>query len=202
MVPWNAHEEASHGSLPVRTALELLRERTLMSADQIDRIVARIAHQIIEPEDAQVGIVLIGIRRGGEQLARRLAAKIEEIGGARPGLGFLNINLYRDDDVARALPDSEIHEDLSGKVVIIVDDVLFTGRTVRSALDAVTDLGRPRVIRLAVLVDRGLRELPIQGDYVGRVIPTSRREHIEVHIGKTFSPADRVLIRSEADGGS
>ncbi len=186
----------------MRTALEALRERTLMSAQQIDRIVGRIAHQILEPEDAQHGIVLIGIRRGGEQLARRLALKAEEIGGVRPGLGFLNINLYRDDDVAKSLPESEIHEDLAGKVVIIVDDVLFTGRTVRSALDAVTDLGRPRIIRLAVLIDRGLRELPVQGDYVGRVIPTSRREHIVVNLSKTFSEEDRVSIRSEADGGA
>ena len=173
-----------------------------MSASQIDRIVSRIAHQILEPEDAQSGIVLIGIRRGGEVFARRLAAKIEEISGERPGLGFLNINLYRDDDVARSLPESEIHEDLSGKLVIIVDDVLFTGRTVRSALDAVTDLGRPRVIRLAVLVDRGLRELPVQADYVGRAIPTSRREHIEVRLAKAFSEDDRVVIRSEADAGT
>jgi pyrimidine operon attenuation protein/uracil phosphoribosyltransferase len=183
------------------SALETLRERTLMSAQQIDRIVGRIAHQILEPDDAQQGIVLIGIRRGGEQIARRLAAKVEEISGMRPGLGFLNVNLYRDDDVARALPDSEIHEDLTGKVVIVVDDVLFTGRTVRSALDAVTDLGRPRAIRLAVLVDRGLRELPVQADYVGRAIPTSRREHIVVHVGKTLSPEDRVIIRS-ADAGA
>ncbi len=186
----------------MRSALETLRERTLMSAQQIDRIVARIAHQILEPDDAQADVVLIGIRRGGERLALRIAEKFEEIGGARPGLGFLNINLYRDDDVARMLPESEIHEDLSGKLVIIVDDVLFTGRTVRSALDAVTDLGRPRAIRLAVLVDRGLRELPVQADYVGRMIPTSRREHIEVRLGKTFSPDDRVSIRSEADAGA
>jgi pyrimidine operon attenuation protein/uracil phosphoribosyltransferase len=185
----------------VRSALEALRQRTLMSAQQIDRVIARMAHQIIEPDDAQDGVVLIGIRRGGEQLARRLSGKIEEISGERPGIGFLNINLYRDDDVARALPESEIHEDLAGKVVIVVDDVLFTGRTVRSALDAVTDLGRPKVIRLAVLVDRGLRELPIQGDYVGRAIPTSRREHIEVHLSKTFSEDDRVVIRNEADAG-
>jgi len=186
----------------VSSALEALRERELMSAQQIDRIIARIAHQILEPEDAQHGIVLIGIRRGGEQLSRRLALKIEEISGMRPGLGFLNINLYRDDDVAKALPESEIHEDLSGKIVVVVDDVLFTGRTVRSALDAVTDLGRPRVIRLAVLVDRGLRELPVQGDYVGRVIPTSRREHIIVNLSKTYSDADSVTIRSEADAGA
>ena len=184
----------------MRSARETLRERTLMSAQQIDRIVGRIAHQILEPDDAQQGIVIIGIRRGGEQLARRLAAKVEEISGLRPGLGFLNVNLYRDDDVARALPDSEIHEDLTGKVVIVVDDVLFTGRTVRSALDAVTDLGRPRAIRLAVLVDRGLRELPVQADYVGKAIPTSRREHIVVHVGKTLSPEDRVIIRSDDAG--
>jgi len=186
----------------VSSALDGLRERVLMSAQQIDRIVARIAHQILEPEDAQHGVVLIGIRRGGEQLARRLALAVEEISGTRPGLGFLNINLYRDDDVAKTLPESEIHEDLAGKVVIVVDDVLFTGRTVRSALDAVTDLGRPRVIRLAVLVDRGLRELPVQGDYVGRVIPTSRRERIVVNLAKTFSADDSVSIHSEADAGA
>jgi len=181
----------------MRSALETPRERTLMSAQQIDRIVGRIAHQILEPDDAQQGIVLIGIRRGGEQLARRLATKVEEISGLRPGLGFLNVNLYRDDDVSRTLPDSEIPEDLNGKVVIVVDDVLYTGRTVRSALDAVTDLGRPRAIRLAVLVDRGLRELPVQADYVGRAIPTSRREHIVVHVGKAPSPEDRVVIHGD-----
>jgi pyrimidine operon attenuation protein/uracil phosphoribosyltransferase len=184
------------------SALGVLRERTLMSAKQIDRIIARLAHQILEPEDAQNGVVLIAIRRGGEQLSRRLAAKMEEISGSKPGLGFLNINLYRDDDVARAIPESEIHEDLAGKVVVIVDDVLYTGRTVRSALDAVTDLGRPRVIRLAVLVDRGLRELPVQADYVGRAIPTSRREHIDVRLSKAYAENDRVIIRSEADEGS
>lgn len=183
----------------MKSALEAVRQRTLMSADQIDRAIARLAHQILEPEDAQEGVVLIGIRRGGEIVARRLAAKIEEISGHKPGIGFLNINLYRDDDVARALPESEIHEDLTGKVVVIVDDVLYTGRSVRSALDAVTDLGRPRVIRLAVLIDRGLRELPIQADFVGRAIPTSRREHIDVHLSKKFSESDRVDITNEAD---
>jgi pyrimidine operon attenuation protein/uracil phosphoribosyltransferase len=194
------HENRSHGGDGLRSILEL-RERTLMAAQQIDRIIARLAHQILEPDDAQEGVVLIGIRRGGEQLARRISSKIEEISGARPGLGFLNINLYRDDDVAKPLPESEIHEDLSGKLVIVVDDVLFTGRTVRSALDAVTDLGRPRAIRLAVLIDRGLRELPVQGDYVGRMIPTSRREFIDVYLNKSYSDDDRIIIRSEADAG-
>ena len=184
------------------STLEAVRERTLMSGRQIDRIIARLAHQILEPDDAQDGVVVIGIRRGGEQLARRLATKIEEISGLKPGLGFLNINLYRDDDVARALPESEIHEDLTGKFVNVVDDVLYTGRTVRSALDAVTDLGRPRTIRLAVLIDRGLRELPVQGDYVGRKISTTRNERVEVNINKTPSKEDRVVIRSEADAGA
>jgi pyrimidine operon attenuation protein/uracil phosphoribosyltransferase len=183
----------------MRSALDVLNERTLLSARQIDNIIARLAHQILEPDDAQDGLVLIGIRRGGEQLARRLAAKIEEVGGVKTSLGFLNINLYRDDDVARALPESEILEDVTGKVVVIVDDVLYTGRTVRSALDAVTDLGRPRSIRLAVLIDRGLRELPVQGDYVGRRIPTSRREHVQVYLSTNFSKDDRVVIRSEAN---
>ncbi len=186
----------------MKTALKEPPERTLMSAEEVDRIIARLAHQIIEPEDAQDGVVLIGIRRGGEQLARRIGEKIEAIGGPKPALGFLNINLYRDDDVARSLPESEIHADLAGKLVIIVDDVLFTGRTVRSALDAVTDLGRPRAIRLAVLVDRGLRELPVQADYVGRTVPTSRSEHIEVRLAKTFSGDDRVAIHAERGNAS
>ena len=186
----------------MKTTLEVVGERTLMSARQIDRIIARLAHQILEPDDAQDGVVVIGVRRGGEQLARRLATKIEEISGLKPGLGFLNINLYRDDAVARALPESEIHEDVTGKVVVLVDDVLYTGRTVRSALDAVTDLGRPRTIRLAVLIDRGLRELPVQGDYIGRKISTNRSEHVEVNISKAFSKDDRVVIRSENDAGA
>ena len=181
--------------------MEALRDRTLLSAEQIDRVIARLAHQILEPEDAQSGVVLLGIRRGGETLARRIAEKIETISDVAPALGFLNVNLYRDDDVERVLPDSEIHENLTGHLVVVVDDVLYTGRTVRSALDAVTDLGRPRAVRLAVLVDRGLRELPIQGDYVGRVIPTSRRERIEVTLSRRFSPEDRVMLRSMDDDG-
>ena len=170
-----------------------------MSAQQIDRVIARIAHQILEPEDAQNGVVLLGIRRGGETLARRIAQKMQEISGTAPGLGFLNVNLYRDDDQAPEIPESEIRDKLTGQIVVIVDDVLYTGRTVRSALDAVTDLGRPRAIRLAVLVDRGLRELPVQGDYVGRMIPTSRREHVEVVLTARFSENDRVLLRSRED---
>ena len=173
------------------------RRRVLMSSDEIERAIARMAHQIVEPEDVQEGLLLIGIRRGGEALARRLATKISEIRGSLPYLGFLNINLYRDDDVARELPESEIRSTIAGQTVVLVDDVLFTGRTIRAALDAVTDLGRPKAIRLAVLIDRGLRELPIQGDYVGKTIPTSRREHIDVQLAAQRSDADAVTVFDE-----
>jgi pyrimidine operon attenuation protein/uracil phosphoribosyltransferase len=175
----------------------LARRRVLMSSDEIERAIARMAHQIIEPQDAQTGLLLIGIRRGGEALARRLAAKIGEIRGAAPALGFLNINLYRDDDVARALPESEIRETITGRTVVLVDDVLYTGRTVRAALDAVTDLGRPSAIRLAVLVDRGLRELPVQADFVGKTIPTGRREHVQVTLAPQRADADAVTLGTD-----
>ncbi len=170
------------------------RRRVLMSPDEIERAIARMAHQIVEPEDVQEGLLLVGIRRGGEAPARRLAAKIAEIRGTAPNLGFLNINLYRDDDVARELPESEIRSAITGQTVVLVDDVLYTGRTVRAALDAVTDLGRPRAIRLAVLVDRGLRELPIQADYVGKAIASSRHEHIDVTLAPQYSEADAVTV--------
>jgi pyrimidine operon attenuation protein/uracil phosphoribosyltransferase len=175
------------------------RRRVLMSPAEIERAVARMAHQIIEPADAQHGLVIIGIRRGGEALARRLVNEIGTIASEAPGIGFLNINLYRDDDVARELPESEIRTEITGKTVVIVDDVLFTGRTVRAALDAVTDLGRPSAIRLAVLVDRGLRELPVQADYVGKFIPTSRREHIDVLLSPQRSDDDVVALNVEED---
>jgi pyrimidine operon attenuation protein/uracil phosphoribosyltransferase len=180
----------------------LARRRVLMAPREIERVIARMAHQIVEPEDAQGELLLIGIRRGGEALARRLALKIAEIHGAPPELGFLNVNLYRDDDVARELPESEIRSDITGRTVVIVDDVLYTGRTVRAALDAVTDLGRPTAIRLAVLVDRGLRELPVQADYVGKTIPTSRREHIDVVLASGRSEADVVALADEDRGSA
>lgn len=170
------------------------QHRVLLSADQIERMIARLAHEILEPDDAQSGLVLLGIRRGGEALVRRIAARIAEIAGTAPAIGMLNVNLYRDDDVTRPLPDSEIHEPLTDRIVVLVDDVLYTGRTIRAALDAVTDLGRPRAIRLAVLVDRGLRELPVQADYVGRAIPTSRRERVDVCLAKHPDASDEVTI--------
>jgi pyrimidine operon attenuation protein/uracil phosphoribosyltransferase len=142
--------------------------------------------------------VLLGVRRGGEALAIRLAAEIERIGGREPALGFLNIDLYRDDRLTHELPDSQIPVDVSGRTVVIVDDVLFTGRTIRAALDAVTDLGRPASIRLCALIDRGLRELPIQPDYVGRIIPTSRRERVAVSLAADAAPTDEVSIVADS----
>ena len=171
-----------------------VKRRVLVGAAEIDRILARLAHQILEPEEAQNGLYLIGIRRGGEAIAQRLAAHLERISDRRPPLGFLNINLYRDDAVTHELPESQIPGDVTGKTVVVVDDVLYTGRTVRSALDAVTDLGRPAVVRLCVLVDRGLRELPVQPDYVGRFIPTSRRERVVVSVNAQPANTDEVAI--------
>jgi pyrimidine operon attenuation protein/uracil phosphoribosyltransferase len=172
--------------------------RVLLESDEIARVIARLAHQILEPDDAQSGVVLIGIRRGGEALAQRLASEIERISGKAPALGFLNINLYRDDRVTHEMPESQIPVDINGRLVVVVDDVLFTGRTIRAALDAVTDLGRPSAIRLCVFVDRGLRELPVQADYVGRMIPTSRRERIKVSLSGAPSQSDEVAILAAA----
>ncbi len=171
-----------------------VKRRVLVGPAEIDRIVARLAHQILEPEDAQNGLYIIGIRRGGEALAQRIAAQIERISGRKTPLGFLNINLYRDDEVSHELPESQIPGDVTGKTVVVIDDVLYTGRTVRSALDAVTDLGRPAAVRLCVLVDRGLRELPVQADYVGRFIPTSRRERVAVLVNAQPTDTDEVAI--------
>lgn len=176
------------------TASSTAKRRVLVGAEETDRILARLSHQILEPEDAQNGLYLIGIRRGGEALTQRIADHIERISGLRPPLGFLNINLYRDDAVSHQLPDSQIPADVTGKTVVIVDDVLYTGRTVRSALDAVTDLGRPAAVRLCVLVDRGLRELPVQADYVGRFIPTSRRERVIVSLHVKPQRDDEVAV--------
>jgi pyrimidine operon attenuation protein/uracil phosphoribosyltransferase len=159
--------------------------RVLARSDEIARIVARLAHEIVEPNQAQEGLVVLGVRRGGEALAVRLAAEIERISGCRPALGFLNINLYRDDRVTHELPDSQIPVDVSGRVVIVVDDV--------------SDLGRPAAIRLCVLVDRGLRELPVQPDYVGRFTPTSPNQRVKVVLSPEVSASDEVTILGHAD---
>lgn len=174
-------------------------QRVLAAGEEIARIISRLAYQIVEPNDAQRGLLLLGVRRGGEALAVRIAAEIERIAGSAPALGFVNINLYRDDRVSHELPESQIPVDVAGRTVVLVDDVLYTGRTIRSALDAVTDLGRPAAIRLCVLVDRGLRELPIQADYVGRFTPTTARQRVAVALGKEASASDEITVTGNAD---
>ncbi|MBV8726911.1 MAG: bifunctional pyr operon transcriptional regulator/uracil phosphoribosyltransferase PyrR [Candidatus Eremiobacteraeota bacterium] len=180
------------------TARSVKEEAPLIGSAEVERVIARLAHQIVEPQDAQRGLFIMGVRRGGEALAVRLAEKIKATSGTQPQLGFLNINLYRDDDVSHEMPDSLIPADVNGKTVVIVDDVLYTGRTVRSALDAVTDLGRPGAIRLCVLIDRGLRELPVQADYAGRTIATTPEQRVVVKVGRVPSEADEVRILAGA----
>jgi pyrimidine operon attenuation protein/uracil phosphoribosyltransferase len=177
------------------TRIDALREkRVVFSAAALQRTIERLALQIVEANGASADLVLIGIRKGGENLARRIHDAIRRQSGVDVPLGFLNITLYRDDDAAPQMPESQITDDLTAKEIVIIDDVLFTGRTVRSALDAITDLGRPQAARLCVLVDRGCRELPIHADYVGRVVPTSKSEHVEVALRQEPSDDDRVVI--------
>lgn len=160
----------------------------LMDENQMARALSRIAHEIIERNKGVENVTLVGIRRRGIPLAQRLAAKLEEFEGKAIPVGTLDITLYRDDlTELSAVPQvhkSDVPFKLPGTVVILVDDVLYTGRTVRAALDALLDIGRPSVIQLAVLVDRGHRELPIRADYVGKNVPTSKKEIVEVHLSE------------------
>jgi pyrimidine operon attenuation protein/uracil phosphoribosyltransferase len=155
------------------------------------------AHELLEKTGGASGVVLLGIPTRGVHLARRLAARIHAFEGHTVPTGSLDITLYRDDlrlKSPRALESTDLPADgIDGKLVVLVDDVLFSGRTVRAALDALADLGRPRVVQLAVLVDRGHRELPIRADYVGKNIPTSLRETIHVQLSETDG-ADAVLL--------
>ena len=160
----------------------------IMDADEIRRAMTRIAHEIVERNHGVRNLVLIGIRTRGVPLARRIGQKIREIEDAVIPVGVLDITLYRDDleTIARQpeVKRTEVPFDLAGKTVVLVDDVLYTGRTVRAALDEIIDFGRPAAIQLAVLVDRGHRELPIRADYVGKNVPTSRRERVVVRLAE------------------
>jgi len=180
-----------------------LREKAQVLDEQgIDRALTRIAHEILEKTEGTEGLALVGIRTRGVSLAQRIAEKIRAIEGMAPPVGALDITLYRDDlgllDEQPQVKATEIPFSIKGKTVVLVDDVLFTGRTIRSALNALTDLGRPTTIQLAVLVDRGHRELPIRADYVGKNIPTSRREHIEVRLNE-LDEAEEVVIGTTDD---
>jgi pyrimidine operon attenuation protein/uracil phosphoribosyltransferase len=176
---------------------------TILGPDDVRRALARIAHEIVEREPTD-GLVLVGIADRGDHLALRLAREIEAIEGARVPVGALDITFYRDDIGLRA-EAPEVHEtripfDVSGRTVVLVDDVLYTGRTIRAAMDALMDLGRPRRIRLAVLVDRGHRELPIRADFVGKNVPTARVESIDVRL-QEVDGADVVVLRKAIRSG-
>jgi len=156
----------------------------ILDGQGVERTLTRIAHEIVEKNKGAGNLVLIGIRSRGVHLARRLASRLKEIEGIEIPVGALDITLYRDDigeeGFQAAVRKTDIPFPVAGKAVILVDDVLYTGRTIRAALDAIIDLGRPRLIQLAVLIDRGHRELPIRADYVGKNIPTSRSEEVQV----------------------
>jgi pyrimidine operon attenuation protein/uracil phosphoribosyltransferase len=181
-----------------------LKEKAeIIDADGIRRIVTRIAHEIVERNKGVDDLVLVGIRRRGVPIAQRLARKIAEFEGKAPTEGTLDITLYRDDLSLVAhqpvLGATEIPVDVNGKVAVLVDDVLYTGRTARAAMDALIDRGRPRSIQLAVVVDRGHRELPIRADYVGKNVPTSRKEVIGVKLIEVDG-VDSVVIKEDAEG--
>ena len=163
---------------------ELISSRPVMDAAAMRRAIERIAHEILERNDGLSDVVLIGIRTRGAPLADRIAGVLERVEGSAPPVGYLDISFYRDDlrgSLAQpVIQRTEILFDVAGKIVVLVDDVLFTGRTIRAALDALTDLGRPRAIQLAVLIDRGHRELPIRADYVGKNLPRARGEQVVV----------------------
>ncbi|MGI6129390.1 MAG: bifunctional pyr operon transcriptional regulator/uracil phosphoribosyltransferase PyrR [bacterium] len=178
-----------------------LKERTLlMDADGLRRALTRIAHEILERNKGTDNLVLLGIQTRGYPLALRLAEKIEQIENVAVPVSHLDITAYRDDrDNLGSPPENltDIDFTLTGKKVVLVDDVLYTGRTVRAAMDAVMDLGRASSIQLAVLVDRGHRELPIRPDFVGKNVPTSRREQIAVWLRETDNEDKVVLMEEE-----
>lgn len=181
------------------------KRKQIMDAEAIRRALVRIAHEILERNKGVGDLVLIGIRTGGEHMATRLAKILNDIEGKPVSCGFMDITMYRD-DLYHMSHQPEVHKTsvnfaLEKKAVVLVDDVLFTGRTIRAAMDSVIDLGRPRSIQLAVLIDRGHREFPIRPDYVGRNIPTSRTDLIEAVVDPK-GKEDRVeLIETEETKG-
>ena len=178
-----------------------LKEKALiLDSAGIDRVMTRIAHEILEKNKGAKDIVLVGIQRGGVHLAKRLAIKIKEIEGLEPPVGSLDITMYRDDLTTRNSQPvplvTDITFDFQDKIMVLVDDVFYTGRTIRSALNCVMDYGRPQRIQLAVLVDRGHRELPIRADYVGKNLPTSAKEKVEVMLAEDGAE-EKVVILGE-----
>lgn len=176
------------------------KKKVLMDAEEMRRALTRIAHEIVEAHKGAKDLFFVGIKTRGAPLARRISKEIEKIEGISCAVGHLDITLYRDDlDTTGPFPilhDTDIPFDLTDKKIVLVDDVLFTGRTIRAALDALIDHGRPRSIALAVLVDRGHRELPIRADFVAKNVPTSRKEEIRVMLLETDGE-DGVVLEGE-----
>lgn len=180
----------------------IVKKNIIMDSEAIRRALVRIAHEIIEKNKGVEDVVIVGIRTRGVPLAQRIAAEINAIENCEMMVGMLDITLYRDDlstlGYNPVVHGTDINFDLSGKHVVLVDDVLYTGRTIRAALDAVIDMGRPKTIQLAVLVDRGHKELPIRADYVGKNVPTSQKETIEVVLNE-IDGTDEVYIGERVD---
>ena len=181
-----------------------MTERQVMNREAMGRALSRIAHEILERNRGAGDLLLVGIHRRGVPLARRLSSRIAEFEGAPVPVGSLDINLYRDDLRERKRPRVRVHRtdlpvSIQGQRVVLVDDVLYTGRTIRAALDALTDYGRATQVQLAVMIDRGHRELPIRADYVGRNLPTARSEIIAVRLDEIDEREEVVILRP---GGS
>jgi pyrimidine operon attenuation protein/uracil phosphoribosyltransferase len=185
----NAHDDGSGDAA-----------RTVLDEHDISRALTRITHEILERNRDSAGLVLLGIPTRGVHLARRIAERMSEVEQRSITAGALDITMYRDDlrmKPARALEHTEIPDDIDGKVVVLIDDVLFSGRTIRAALDALTELGRPKAVQLAVLIDRGHRELPIRADFVGKNLPTSLAEKVKVRLAESDG-GDSVSITDSA----
>ena len=185
---------------PARTAGGgYVRRSRLLDADGLRRVHTRIAHEIVERNQGAEAVVLVGLYTRGVAVARRLAAAIGSFEGVAVPVGALDVAFYRDDIALRPvqpLGPTEVPVDVTGRVVVLVDDVLFTGRTVRAALDALTELGRPRAVQLAVLVDRGHRELPIRADFVGKNLPTHEGDDVRVRLAETDGAEDAIELWS------
>lgn len=180
----------------------MIEKAVILSEADIDRVIKRISHEILERNRGSGDLVIIGLQKRGVPIAQRIEANIEDFEGTEVPFGMLDISLYRDDfgrKIKSEIGKTEVDFDVTDKNVILVDDVLFTGRTIRAALDAIIDLGRPKSIQLVVLIDRGHRELPIRADYVGKNLPTSRNEMVEVKLEETDDEDSVILVEKDQD---
>lgn len=197
--------EATSPERATAPTLPRLREKgRLLSGSEIERTLVRLAHEIVERNHGATNLGLVGIKRRGVPLAQRIAKIIAGIEGHPIDVGVLDISFYRDDlstrDVRPVVEKGEVGFDVAGRDIILMDDVLFTGRTIRAALDALFDHGRPKSVQLLVLIDRGHRELPIEAKYIGRVVPTSRKEIIEVKLREIDQDEQVMLVEVVGDG--